>query len=71
MASTHTFELKVGNYTFEGECEYTDAGLLSWKETGENNMPENVEKSVQVILELLGPLPEKYTDLKSFELKQV
>jgi hypothetical protein len=68
---THEFKLKVGEYTFKGECEYTDAGLIAWKETGEDLMPDNVASAVRTILELLAPLPEKYTDFELFKVSLI
>ena len=62
MNVTHTWELKVGDYTFQGECEINDAGVLAWKYTSEEAPPERVEKiingfkevPIDVDLKLLG-----------------
>ena len=69
MNATHTWELQIADTTFEGECEYTNAGLLQFSETGETQMSGRLKEALRQILDILGPLPEEYTDLKSFELK--
>ena len=66
---THTWELQIADTTFEGECEYTNAGLLSFNETNGTQMSGRVKEALKRVLDILGPLPEEYSDLKKLEIK--
>ena len=68
MSNTHKYKLEIGDYVFKGECEYTNAGLLSLEETSDEKMSQKVFDIVRQILELLGPLPEKYNDITLFKV---
>lgn len=68
MTKTHKWELVIAENKFEGECEYSNAGLVSFNETSEDLMSDEIKEAVRKILSFLGPLPTTYTDLTKFEL---
>lgn len=68
MAYTHEFKLQIGENTFKGDCEYSNAGLVSFKETSNNLMSQKVLDAVRLILDTLGPLPDSYTDFTLFKV---
>lgn len=68
MPYTHEFKLEIGEHTFKGDCEYSDAGLVSFKETGGDLMSKDILEAVRLILSALGPLPESYTDFTLFKV---
>jgi len=69
MAYTHDFRFKLGDYTFQGEVEINNAGVVAFKEDGGELMPQKTLDAVRKVLDLLGPLPAEFSDLKDFRLK--
>ena len=65
---THDYELKVGDHTFEGEVEISDAGIVAYTESGSPVMPKKTDDVLKNVLDILGTLPATYSDLKKFEL---
>ena len=68
MAYTHNYELKVNGYTFEGEVEVSNAGIVAYTEPSDPAMPQKTRDCVKKILDILGSLPTTYTNLEKFEL---
>ena len=69
MAYTHEYKLEVGEYTFKGDVEITNAGIVAYTEDDDPAMPQKTKDAVKRVLDILGVLPEVYTDLKIFRLK--
>lgn len=69
--ATHKYKLKIGEHTFKGECEYSNAGLVAFEETSTEKMSERHYKAVRSILDLLGPLPDEYSDLVLFKVSPI
>lgn len=71
MAMTHKVKFEVDGHTFKADCEYTNAGLVVWKETGTDLMPEKTKEVVRKILDLLGPIPQDYTGFTLFKVSPI
>ena len=68
MAYTHKYKFEVGDYTFKGDIEYSNAGLVAYEEDSNPAMPKKVADALKQVLSILGVLPETYSDLKLFKI---
>ena len=66
---THDYKFKLGDYTFEGEVEISNAGIVAYTEPTNPTMPQKTKDALKRTLDILGILPSVYTDLKLFRLK--
>jgi hypothetical protein len=66
MNYTHDFELQIGGYTYEGQCEFTSKGVLAY-EFGDS-VPESIKLTIGKMLELLVSLPVENKDIGKFEI---
>lgn len=69
MNATHNYKLEIGDITFKGDIEMNNAGLVALKETSGEHMSDKYHDALRSVLEILGQLPEKYDDLKTFKLE--
>lgn len=65
---THEYKLEIGDTTFKGDLEVTNAGLVAIKETSNDLMSERIRDTINSVLSKLCVLPASYNELKSFKL---
>lgn len=70
MAMTHTYKLKMGDNTFEGEVELSNAGVVAFTETNRIKLSDRLEGIVKNIFEEISQAYGNVSEFEEFEITQ-